>query len=373
MDALENEFPLDPEIVYLNHAAVAPWPARTAAAVEAFARENIHQGARDYPRWLEREQRLREQLRDLVGAESIDDIALLKNTSEGLSVIAAGLPWKAGDNVVITDQEFPSNRIPWQALGRQDVETREVSLTGPEPEENLVNAMDSRTRLLSVSSVQYGTGLRLDLKRLGKACEERGVLFCVDAIQSLGAHPVDAGAVGAHFVVADGHKWMLGPEGLAVFYCAPGVREQLALQQYGWHMVEHAGDFDRRDWQPATSARRFECGSPNLLGAHALSASLSLLLETGLDTVEAEIRQRLDYLMEPLRNRHGAEIITPEAAGRRAGIVTFRLPREAPEATWKRLREGGVICALRGGGVRLSPHYYTPWTHLERALALLEG
>ena len=371
MQPLETEFPLDPEIVYLNHAAVAPWPRRTAEAVEAFARENIHQGARYYPRWLEREKQLRDQLRELTGAASSDDIALLKNTSEGLSVIASGLAWRSGDNVVITDQEFPSNRIPWEALADQGVETRRASLDGPDPEQRLLDAMDGNTRLLSVSSVQYGTGLRLDLERLGNACRERNILFCVDAIQSLGAHPLDARDTGAHFVVADGHKWMLGPEGLAVFYCAPEVREQLTLRQHGWHMVEHAGDFDRKDWQPASSARRFECGSPNLLGAHALSASLSLLLETGLETVEQEIRARLDHLMKALRQHHDAEIITPEAPRRRAGIVTFRLPGEAPEATGQRLREAGVVCALRGGGVRFSPHFHTPPAHLDRALEAL--
>lgn len=368
MESPEHEFPQDASIAYLNHAAVAPWPRRTAEAVEAFARENLHQGALGYPGWLDVENRLREQLCRLVGAGSRDDIALLKNTSEGLSVIAAGLDWQPGEQVLISDQEFPSNRIPWEALSERGVETVAVSLDGPDPEQRLINAMTRRTRLLSISSVQYGTGLRLDLQRLGEACRERGVLFCVDAIQSLGALPMDVASIKADFVVADGHKWMLGPEGLALFWCAPRLREQLRLNQYGWHMVESAGDFECREWKPAADARRFECGSPNLLGAHALSASLSLLLETGMEQVAVAIRERVDYLCEQLRLRHGVTLITPNEPERRAGIVTFLPAADTARDCYDRLRRAGVVCALRGGGVRLSPHFYTPWRALDQAL-----
>ena len=371
MENPDQEFPQDPSIAYLNHAAVAPWPRRATEAVEAFARENLHQGALAYPRWLEVEDRLREQLRELIGAGASEDIALLKNTSEGLSVIASGLDWQPGDRVVISDQEFPSNRIPWEALAEQGVETIAVSLDSPDPEGCLIEAMGAQTRLLSISSVQYGTGLKLDLQRLGEACRERGVLFCVDAIQSLGAQPMDVTSTHADFVVADGHKWMLGPEGLALFWCAPEIRERLRLHQHGWHMVEAAGDFDRAEWKPAASARRFECGSPNLLGAHALSASLSLLLETGMEQVAAAIRERIDHLAGQLCSRHGVSLITPGEPARRAGIITFVPSAESPRQCHERLRQAGVVCALRGGGVRLSPHFYTPWRALEQALDVI--
>ena len=213
-------------------------------AVQQFAEENMRQGARHYTRWLETEVHLREQCRSLLNAPSADDIALLKNTSEALSVVAHGLAWRTGDNVVISDQEFPSNRIVWQSLQEDGVETRCVDLTrGASPEQALVACMDKHTRLLAVSSVQYASGLRLDLDRLGTLCRDRGVLFCVDAIQSLGALPLDVQACGADFVMADGHKWLLGPEGCAVFYVRSQVRERLRLRQYGWHMVEDHLDF----------------------------------------------------------------------------------------------------------------------------------
>ncbi len=369
-DPAAGEFPLAPELCYLNHAAVAPWPRRAAAAVARFAEENAREGARHYPRWLETEQRLRQRLARLLNAASADDIALLKTTSEALSVVAHGLAWRAGDNVIISDEEFPSNRIVWESLAPLGVEVRRVNLHRGEPEAALLGAMDDRTRLLSVSSVQYASGLRLDLPALGRGCRERGVLFCVDAIQSLGALAADVAAWQADFVMADGHKWMLGPEGLAVFWCRPELRETLVLHQYGWHMVEHHDDFDRLDWRPAPTARRFECGSPNMLGIHALEASLSLLQEVGLDEVEARLLDRSRRLLEAIAAAPELELVSDTAPGRVAGIVTFRHRRLDPETLHRHLTARGVVCARRGPGVRFSPHFYTPVEVLDRAVAL---
>lgn len=368
-----DEFALEPELIYLNHAAVSPWPRRTAAAVQRFAEENLHQGARHYPRWLETEARLREQFRALLNAPAAEDIALLKNTSEALSVVAYGLPWRSGDNVVISDQEFPSNRIVWESLQDDGVEVRRVDLTGgSSPEQALGDCMDAQTRLLSVSSVQYASGLRLDLERLGAICREHDVLFCVDAIQSLGALPFDVQACGADFVMADGHKWLLGPEACAVFYVRAQVRARLKLRQYGWHMVEDTQDFSSPHWQAAASARRFECGSPNMLGIHALSASLSLLAEVGMDEVASRVLANSAYLMEALGHLPDIEILTSQQPGRYAGIVTFRHPRVDPADLYGKLRARNVICAPRGGGVRFSPHFYITRTQLEAAVAMVE-
>lgn len=368
-----GEFLLDHGLIYLNHAAVSPWPRRTAVAVQQFAEENMRQGARHYPRWLETEVHLREQCRSLLNAPSSDDIALLKNTSEALSVVAHGLAWRAGDNVVISDQEFPSNRIVWQSLQDEGVETRCVDLTrGSSPEQALDTCMDERTRLLAVSSVQYTSGLRLDLDRLGTLCRDRGVLFCVDAIQSLGALPLDVQACGADFVMADGHKWLLGPEGCAVFYVRSQVRERLRLRQYGWHMVEDHLDFSHHDWQVAASARRFECGSPNMVGIHALSASLALLAEVGMEAVAARVLSNSAYLMKALSELPDIEILTPQQSGRYAGIVTFRHQRVDPADLHRRLLARNVICAQRGSGVRFSPHFYITRMQLETAVAAVE-
>lgn len=371
---LVAEFPLQAELMYLNHAAVAPWPARTSAAVMAFAEENLRYGAQHYPAWVEVEHKLRMQLAWLIGARSGDEIALLKNTSEGLSIIAQGLAWQPGDNVVIPAQEFPSNRVVWEALIPAGVQVRKVDIQQTEePEAALLAQIDSRTRLLSVSSVQFDSGLRLDLARLGKACEDAEILFCVDAIQSLGVVPMDVRRIRADFVVADGHKWLLGPEGLALFYCRRELLDTLTLHQFGWHMLEHPGDFERQEWQPAHSARRFECGSPNMLGIHALSASLSLFEEIGMDACQQGVLDNTAYLIERLTEQADRyTLVTPPTPDRHAGIVSFK-PRHQPVAVLhRRLMERQVICALRSGAIRFSSHFYTPRSVLDRALACLQ-
>ena len=367
----DEEFPQDPGICYLNHAAVAPWPKRAAEAVVGFARENACQGARDYPRWMQLEHELRGQFQRLLNAPSKTDIALVKNTSEAISLVAMGLDWTEGDEVLLSDQEFPSNRIPWQALATLGVKVRQVSLDGDDPEAALIAAMGPATRLLSISSVQYASGLRMDLQRLGQACRERGILFCVDAIQSLGALPLDVQAIDCDFAMADGHKWLLGPEGLGVFYCRKDARDRLKLTQFGWHMVEALGDYDREDWTPASSARRFEPGSPNTLAQHALSASLALLNEVGAERVQEALQQRTAYLLQSITALPGARLLSPTAPERRAGIVTFTFQGVDNDWLYRQLMDAGVICASRGGGIRWSPHFYTHHAVLDRALTIL--
>lgn len=371
MLSFPDEFPQAPGLRYLNHAAVAPWPARSRDALQRFAAENCQLGARDYPRWMGIELRLRQRLQRLLNAPSVEDIGLLKNTSEALSVVAFGIDWRPGDEVLISDQEFPSNRIVWEALAPRGVQVRVVSLDGSDPEQNLLDACGPRTRLLSISAVQYASGLRLDLPRLGQGLRQRGVLYCIDAIQQLGALPFDVQAYDCDFAMADGHKWLLGPEGLAVFYCRAERREQLQLQQFGWHMVEQLGDYQRQDWQPAHSARRFECGSPNMLGAVTLEASLSLLEEIGMAQVARQLEQRMDYLQQGLQAIPGLHLHSPLHPERRAGILNFTLQGWDNASLFEQLRQQQVVCAQRGAGIRLSPHFYTPVEVLDDTLALL--
>jgi len=367
---IATEFAQLPNHIYLNHAAVAPWPKRSADAVCAFAQENFEYGAKHYPRWLEVETQTRQLLARLINSPSVDDIALLKNTSEGLSLIAYGLDWQVGDNIVISDEEFPSNRVVWQSLAHLGVEVREVNLQQADPEQALLDATDSHTRLLSISSVQYASGLRMNLERLGTYCRQHAILFCVDAIQSLGALAFDVQACHADFVIADGHKWMLGPEGVALFYVRAELRPTLKLHEFGWHMLEHAADYQRKQWQVAETARRFECGSPNMLGIHALHASLSLLLEIGIAQIETELIERSCFLIEQIHDAPELRLLSNEDPDRISGIVTFTHTATPPETLYKQLMQNGVICAARGRGVRFSPHFYTPLPQLAQAVKL---
>ena len=364
-------FSLDPTIIYLNHAAVAPWPQQTVKEVSEFARQNGVEGSLRYPEWLIKEASLRTHLATLINAPSAEDIALLKSTSEGLSLVAYGIEWEAGDNIVSIAQEFPSNRIVWESLQSQGVELRLLDLdTSEQPERELLELCDDRTRLIPVSSVQYASGRRMQLEILGDYCRSRPVIFLVDAIQSLGAAPFDVTQCQADVVVADGHKWMLGPEGLALFYCRKELRQQLKLNQFGWHMVEAMGDFEQTDWQPADSARRFECGSPNMLGVHALHASLSLLLENGIEQVASSIRDNTQTIIERI-DAMGFELLTPRAPELRAGIVTFRVPGKDNQLLYQALMKERVVCAYRGGGIRFSPHFHNTAEQIEEAFIRL--
>jgi selenocysteine lyase/cysteine desulfurase len=371
MSTFHDEFAQAPGLRYLNHAAVGPWPKRTAGAVRKFAEENVLLGARDYPDWMKVEQRLRERLARLLNAPSTDDIALVKNTSEALSFVAFGLDWKAGDNVVISDEEFPSNRVVWEALKPQGVDVVQVSLKGDDPEAALLAACGPRTRLLSVSSVQFATGTRLNIERLGHGLKQRGVLFCIDAIQHIGALPFDVQASQCDFAMADGHKWMCSPEGLGVFYCRAALRPHLKLHEFGWHMLEHSGDYGREEWQPAASAQRFECGSPNTLGAMALDASLSLLEEIGMEQVGNAVLERVKWLEEGLSAISGVRLHSSRDAERRSGILTFSIDGLQANTVWQQLMQNQVVCLPRGPGIRFSPHFYTQSRVIEDTLAIV--
>ncbi len=374
MSLYEDEFPLADNLCYLNHAAVAPWPRRTADAVIAFAQENMTHGAQHYLKWLKVEHALRESLAWLINAPSLQDIALLKNTSEALSLVAYGVDWQPGDNIVSYADEFPSNRIVWESLASKGVELRLVELTETEtPEADLIALCDRRTRLVSVSSVQYARGLRIDIDTIGAFCHTNNILFCVDAIQSLGALPFDVQRCQADFVMADGHKWMLGPEGLALFYCRAEVREQLKLNQFGWHMVDKPGNYDAAKWKPSATATRFECGSPNMMGACALHASLSLIKDTGLDSISDKIFNNVSLLIELIDNTNGAKLLSPRDKMRQSGIVTFSVTGADHTQLYNHLMQNNVICAQRGGGIRFSPHFYTQAGQILKAMDILQS
>ena len=365
------EFPLTDELIYLNHAAVAPWPKRTRDAVMAFAVQNSQFGSHYYLDWLKKEAELRQQFKTLLNAPSMDDIALVKNTSEALSFVAYGLNWQAGDNIVSSDQEFPSNRLPWQSLADQGVEFRQADLNSADsPEDALFALVDSHTRLLTISSIQFASGLRMDLHRIGAFCKQRDILFCIDAIQSLGAVQFDVQAYHADFVMADGHKWLFGPEGLGVFYSSATAREKLKLTQYGWHMLKDSHNYENKPWEIHPGAQRFECGSPNKLGIHALSASLSLLLEVGMDNIEKQVIERSDFLKTIITDHPQLELLSNRISPLKSGIVVFKHRTIANELLYKSLQQNGVVCALRGGGIRFSPHFYNNFDEIERAVQM---
>lgn len=370
---LAEQFPQDPELCYLNHAAVSPWPKCAGEALTHFAAENVKFGATHYPVWMKTENALRERLAALLQIDTVHEIALAKSTSEALSTIAYGLDWNDGDEVIMSNQEFPSNRIVWESLASQGVRVRVANIDQGDPVAAVSACLSDRTRLVSISSVQYATGLRINLASLGAQCRARNVLFCVDAIQSLGALAFNQKEIQADFIVADGHKWMMAAEGLALLYVKSDHLDTLKLHQFGWHMVAQRGNYDRQEWEPAQDATRFECGSPNMLGACVLNASLGLLLDLGMDRIEAALQSKMQYLTERLLAIPDLRILTTLDAGQRAGILTFIPPVKDLTDLYKKLMKNKVICAHRGGGIRFSPAFYTPLETIDRAVDRLEN
>jgi len=369
---VQDQFSQDAKSRYFNHAAISPWPMCTAQAVVRFAEENNQHGPEHYKNWIGRESELRSNLARLLNAPSATDVALLKNTSDGICTVAFGMEWRAGDNIVIPCHEFSSNRLPWLAQADKGVEIRQVDIRHAENAETaLCAAMDERTRLLAVSAVQWTDGFRLNLMRLGEFCQRHQILFFVDAIQQLGALQVDVRAAHIDFLAADAHKWLLGPEGIAVFYSQAAARDRLKLMQLGWHSLESHWSFSDGT-SPSNTARRFEAGSPNTLGQVAMQASLQLLLKTGMPQVERAVLDNTAFLLESLQTIKGVSITSRQEVERRSGIVSFRPSELATQELYEKLQASGLRCSVRNDAIRLSAHFYQGKKELLGALEMIE-
>jgi selenocysteine lyase/cysteine desulfurase len=365
-------FPVTRDLVYLNHAGVAPVSTRVEDALRRYLDLATSQGAFDYARSYDAEiERVRGRAAELIGAQR-EEIAFVKNTTEGLGIVAAGLDWQVGDQVVACDLEYPSNVTPWTSLRGRGVET--VLLQGRDgrlPLECVEEALSSpRVRLLALSSVEFGSGARNDLEALGKLCRERGVLFCVDAIQSLGCLPLDVEACGIDFLAADGHKWLLSVEGCGLFFCAARLLDRVVPRIVGWRSVASRNDFDSYDLTLYPDASRFEEGTPNTGGIYGLGAAIDLVLELGIDAIGERVLSLTGRLVEGLAAR-GAQLRSPRGPGEASGIVSFRLSDEAPAKTVRRLREERIFVIERRGGVRASPHFYNSEDEIDQLLRVL--
>lgn len=370
--SLQADFPSLENLLYANHAAMSPWPRATCEAVAAFARANAERGPSDYREWLQLELRLRQRVARLLNAVDSDDISLLRNTTDGIGILCGGLDWRPGDNVVTAKDEFLTNQMAWDALADRGVEIRRVDIRAArDAEAALLGDMDERTRVLTVSAVQWNDGFRLDLAVLGAGCRSRGVLFFVDAIQQFGALPIDVEECAIDCLAAGSHKWQMGPEGMGVFFCRPEVRLRLSLRQHGWRMLDEPYRFDRPDRAPSRSGRRFEPGSPNTMGQVALNASLGVLEDFGQDRVAKWVLDNTARLFEALEGLPGVRLVSRPEPERRSGIVSFTAG-ERTDKLYRELTRQGVICALREGMVRLSPHFYQHGKPLQDLLNVVE-
>jgi selenocysteine lyase/cysteine desulfurase len=355
-------FPVTRNLAYLNHAAVGPLSARAAEAMESHARDQRDYGALHWRDWYAEHAALRESAARLIGAQA-NEIAVVKNTSEGLSFVAQGLRWHERDNVVTTALEFPSNWTPWKRLERRGVECRVAALPDVAHIEPLI---DKRTRVVTVSSVAFHNGFAADVAAIGALCAERHVLFCVDAIQSLGVLPMDVRAAKIDFLAADGHKWLCGPEGAGIFYVAAERLEELEVVESGWTNIERQGKFIGCgvEWLP--DSRRFEAGSLNTNGIYGLRAAIDLLLEIGI----GEVRERAMSVARLLAARLEDLGWTAPLLG---SPIVGATPPDDKAVGWyhRKLEDAGVVTAPREGLLRFSPHFYNDAEDVERCVRIL--
>jgi len=369
---IRQEFPIRERFTFLNHASVAPIPASTQAAISEFARAAAEEGPVNYSAWLHAMGVARETCAAMINADA-QDICFIKNTNHGLLIVANSINWKAGDNVVGLEHEFPANLLPWKNLQAHGVEFRGV----PErPDftysiDEIASRIDDRTRLLAVSWVEYSTGVRNDIEALSRLCREKNILFCVDGIQGLGVLPVDVEALPIDFLMGDGHKWMLAPEGCGFLYVRRERIAELNDNMAGWCGMKNPQDYDNTDQGYKPTARKFEEGSHNLLAINALGTSLRILQAAGYDFIQQRIRTTTTLLMERARKKN-YEVVTPDNWENRAGIVSLRKPGIDIDAVQKSLVDDHkIVIAARRGFFRVSPHFYNDEEEIEKLVSLL--
>ncbi len=371
--SFREEFPVSRTHIFLNHAGVAPTSTRVVRAVHDFMNVIAREGRPDFDAWEEMASDCRERFARLVGCEA-EEVAFVRNTSHGLSLLASGLDWRPGDRIAAAvSVEYPSNVYPWMDLAQRGVAALDaipVDGDGTVTVEATERALGPATRVLAVSSAQYATGAVTDLAALGRLCRERGVLLCVDGIQTVGALPIDVKEAGIHFLSADSHKWMLGMMGIGAVFVDRALVERIHPPLLGWRSTTDAFNFDRVHFELLDHAGRYEEGSLAYPLVAGFGAALGLLEEAGIPAVAEHVRALVADLAERLE-RLGC-VTTPATPGRRH-ILTFRHPELENERLFAGLERAGVVASLRRERVRVAPHLYNTFEEMERVAGAVAG
>jgi selenocysteine lyase/cysteine desulfurase len=353
----ETEFPATREWRFFNHAACSPLPARAAEAMHQQIRDHAAKGNLANPIFDKTRNEARAMAARLLHAKA-EEIAFVANTAEGINVVANGIRWKAGDNVVTANIEYPANMYPWLNLARHGVAVKAVAARDGRVEiDDLRRAIDSSTRVLALSWVQFASGFRADLAALGAFCRERGVLFVVDAIQGLGALPLDVVASSVDVLAAGGQKWLLGPRGCGLMYCSSETLAKLDVASVGAYSVVDEHNYLHYDLQLKPDARRFEYGTENTAGIAGLHGALELLEEVGLPRITELIFRTTEHACEAVRKK-GYVVTSSRREGEWSGLVFFHKPGDDVEATASLLKERRFVLSVRNGQLRIAPHFY---------------
>lgn len=361
-----DQFPVTKNLVYLNHAGVAPLCRRAADAMKHLADDALLYGSHHYDRWLDAYEGLRVASARLIGCQR-SEIAIVKNTSEGIATVASGMDWSPGDTIVAFEEEFPANYFPWKRLESKGVSVKWLSYRDPLDK---IDEAARGARLLAISFVQYLSGFRANLQAIGEICQRRGVLFFVDAIQGLGAFPIDVKQCRIHALAADGHKWMLGPEGCGILYIQHEIQDVIEPVEFGWTNIAGFNDYSCRDMKLRPDAGRYECGTLNTIGTFGLRAAIEFILEVGIDKIAPIVQGLGDRVADGVRRR-GYRVLTERTPENGAGIVSFRRDDIDSRVVVSELRQAGFEPAPRQGWVRVSPHFYIDPAELDRLIDAL--
>jgi cysteine desulfurase/selenocysteine lyase len=361
-----DQFPVTQRLIYLNHAAVAPLSKPCAEAMQGLAGDALEYGSLHYDQWLDTYEGVRVAAARLMGAERTE-IALVKNTSEGIATVAMGLDWRPGDRIVAFREEFPANFYPWVRLEAKRAEVVWLSVTDSL---DTIDRACQGARLLSISFVQYLSGFRADLNAIGEICHRRGCFFLVDAIQGLGAFPLDVRAAHIDALAADGHKWMLGPEGCGILYVRKERQDSVFPVEFGWTNVAGYNDYASRDMALRPDAGRYECGTLNTIGCYGLRASLEFLLEVRVDRIAPVVRDLAGQLADGAV-RKGYQLLGDRTPENGSGIIAIHKPGVDSRMLVRDLKERGIMAAPRQGWVRMSPHFYISPEEIEQVVEAL--
>ncbi len=366
-----DAFPFFQSKIFLTHASVSPLPSGVAQAVSDYSFRIMRQGQFD-PAQQPQYQRCKERVAKLIGhGAKADEVAFTGSTSHALGIVATGIDWRAGDNCVVADGDFPANVVTWKALQRRhEIDVRMIPFR-PQMDfslDDLKPLVDDRTRIVSLCSANFLSGYPIDLKAIGAWLHERNVLFCVDAIQTLGAIRLDASDV--DFVCADAHKWLLGPNGIAILWARRAALEQLNPAIFGWLAPQKRENWFAYDTTPIDNAERFEPGARNYLGIIALEAALALHEQAGGPWVEDRVSHLRDYAARRLEEI-GCSLLWKPESHQKAGIVSFQAPDGDTEKLYDHLSADYEL-SLRDDKkgqkwIRVSPH----WMNLESDLDAL--
>lgn len=365
-------FPAARQWTYLNSAAIGPMPETTVNAIAAELLDATNNASVSLAERVEAKRRVRGLVAAALSAKT-DDIAFTRNTSDGLCAVSAGMNWKPGDNIVSFENEFPANFYPWRSVrDRYGVELRlSRQVNGKFDEDELLALIDGRTRLVAISAVQYATGYKADLERIGKAARSQDALFAVDIIQAFGAMPIDLPTQYVDIAAGAGYKWLCGPEGCGIFYLNSRARERVACLSNGWMGVRDPWDFCDREQPYLEDARKWETGMGGTALLCGLEASLKMLLEIGIDRIEGHLTELTEFLCEILPpSRY--EVVSARGPCERSQIVAIRPLSDlsADEIAGRLLRER-ICVSSRCGLLRIAPHLFNDLEDIERLVDAL--